>query len=97
MKPDPYTKVILTVIAFCLLILVVDQLNLIPRAYANNPSSGYAMVPLNEDGSINVRIQPGSSNIDVNIKEIDTHDRLDVNLEEVGGYHVYRAVPVEVK
>jgi len=103
MKTDFYTKAVLTVIAVCLSILLLTQLEIIPIAHAvpsktqYNPSIQYGLVPLNEDGSINVHIKSNSSVIDVDLVDISTSDELDVNIDEVGGYSTYGKVPVEVK
>lgn len=90
MKTDFYTKLVLTIIALCLTILTLQNIEIIPKAYASGPnntmipSKNYAQVPLNADGSI-----------DVNIKSINTSDELDVNIDEVGGSSVYRSIPVK--
>jgi hypothetical protein len=104
MKPDFYSKSILTIIAICLSIMTLQNLDLVPKAYANNSSEisaafdtkKYAVVPVNEDGSINVNIK-SSSEMDVNISNISTHDELDVNIDEVGGFSTYGEVPVKIK
>ena len=76
MKVDLYTKGVLTVIASCLVILVLNNISFFPKTYANekeflipNNNVNYGLVPLNEDGSINVKLD-ASSVIDVNIEEI---------------------------
>jgi len=64
MKTDSFTKTVLTVIAICLLVLVVKDLQIIPQAHANpittkvtnEAALNYALIPVNEDGSINVRL-----------------------------------------
>lgn len=63
MKIDLYTKAILTVIATCLVVLVLKDVSIITPAQANNatnfiPSTNvnYGLIPLNEDGSMNVRV-----------------------------------------
>ena len=81
MKTDFYTKTVLTVIALCLTIIVLKQVDIIPKAYAGSPETNlkpymnYGLVPLNEDGSIDVKIISGS-------------DKINVNIEEVGGFWV---------
>jgi len=71
MKTDFYTKTVLTVIATALIILVLENTNLIPKAEAStNLHSNYATVPVNQDGSINVKIDR-SSTLDVNIESIN--------------------------
>lgn len=76
MKTDTYTKFILTLIAICLLIIVMKEINFFSAAYANNTekkqdfTNNYGLVPLNEDGSINVRLNYGDY-IDVRLRGID--------------------------
>ncbi len=103
MKIDPFTKFVLTVIAVNLTLLTVKNLNIIPNLYANEltnkvetPYTKYGFVPLNEDGSINVKFS-NDSEIDVNLVGIDTSDNLDVNLDEIGGGHVSYRGPIKVK
>ena len=111
MKTDTYTKTLLTIIAVCLTIIGVRDLEIIPKVHANtsNTISGYTTVPVNKDGSITVRIS-NTDKIDVNIKEISTYDKLrvdlqsistsdelDVNIDEIGGGWVSHGGPVKVK
>ena len=84
MKTDRYLKVILTVIAVCLVVLTLQNMDMIPRAHAERPvatSPNYALVPLSADGTVEVKI-----------KSID--DVLDVNIQKVGGNTCYQGVPV---
>ena len=87
MKTDKYLKAVLTVIAVCLVVLTLQNMNLIPRAHADDqpvpipPVANYALVPLNPDGVVEVKI-----------KSID--DILDVNIQKVGGNTCYQGVPV---
>jgi hypothetical protein len=84
MKTDKYLKIVLTVIAVCLVVLTLQNLNIIPEANAdqpNSPTPGYAMAPLSPDGTVEVRI-----------KSID--GVLDINLQKVGGSTCYQGVPV---
>ena len=103
MKTDYYTKAVLTVIAICLTIIVIKQVDLVPKAYAETPKSNlntninYGLVPLNADGSIDVSIKSNSSTMDVNIVDISTSDELDVNIDEVGGFSTFGTIPVKVK
>lgn len=76
-KIDIYTKGVLTLIAACLTILTVKQLDLFPKAYASEtnssltiPNANYGIVPLNEDGSINVKLTAGDV-VDVQIRGIN--------------------------
>jgi len=67
MKTDLYTKVILTLIA------VVLTLNLLKVSITPAMADGkhYATVPVNADGSINVRLAKTDGTLDVRIKEVD--------------------------
>ena len=87
MKTDRYLKVVLTVIAVCLVMLTLQTMNLIPKAQAEGPLSpvpNYALVPLSGDGTVEVKI-----------KSID--DVLDVNIQKVGGNSCYQGVPIVEK
>ena len=93
MKTDWYLKTVLTVIALCLTILVVRDLDLIPNAHAGStdgtlPSSSiYAWVPVNEDGSINVRV-------------VSSEETLKIDIDRIGGRWVRSGaafLPVKVK
>lgn len=104
MKTDRYTKVVLTVIAACLVINILEKIDIMPKAYASGDGeptsvgSNYAVVPLNEDGSISVSLT-NTAPMDVNIVGIRTNDDLDVNvnLQKIGGYSTYGEIPVKVK
>ena len=103
MNTDRYTKIVLTVIAACMVINVLEKVDIVPRAYANeatavNEAPTYGLVPLNSDGSINVSLK-GIAPMDVNIVGIRTYDDLNVNvnLEKIGGYSTYGEIPVKVK
>jgi hypothetical protein len=57
MKTDIYTKTVLTIIAICLVVLALGNGGFIPEAQAEIKSKPkYVMVPINADGSINVRV-----------------------------------------
>ncbi len=110
MKTDRYTKFIFTIIAICLAIIVIRDIEIIPKAHANNiPTYNYGAIPINPDGSITVRLS-NTNEIDVNIKSIDTYDKLkvdlnsistrdelDINIDEVGGSYVSSGGPIKVK
>ncbi|MTG98995.1 MULTISPECIES: hypothetical protein [Myroides] len=84
MKVDFYTKAILTVIAGCLLIMVIRDLSIVPKAHAtegsipNSAPLGYGLVPLNDDGSMNVRV----SNFDEYTNDVNVrfNDELKVRI-----------------
>ncbi len=76
----------LTLIAACLMLLTVHQLDLIPKAYAKEPGipadfagGNLGLIPLNADGSITVRLVAGDE-LDVNISGVSTSDELEVEL-----------------
>ena len=102
MKIDKYTKIVLTVIAINLTVLTVKQLDLIPSVYAGEPAKemgtkqqqNYGLVPVNEDGSINVSM---NEEVDVNIMGVYTNQELNVNLERIGGDNLLYAEPLHVK
>ncbi len=73
---DTYTKTILTIIALCLMLLVFQNVSFVNTAQANSeiPNS-YGLIPLNEDGSINVRLVE--------------QNRIDVNIRSIGGNYIY--------
>ena len=90
MKTDAYTKSVLTVIALCLVILVLRGIDLVPRATAG-PGASRQGIPtdrpifVNNDGSINVRLQ-------------GIEGPLNVNVSAVGGNRVYGdKLPVQNK
>jgi hypothetical protein len=103
MKTDLYTKSVLTVIAVALTALVFQNAKFTNEAQAgpanfNKPSSAaYTSIPLNTDGSINVKMV---SDMDVNIRSIggsSVYGAMPVNLKEVGGSSFYGSIPVNLK
>ena len=104
MKTDLYTKTVLTVIALCLIIIVFKQVDIVPNVYGDSQKANikanlnYGLVPLNQDGSVDVNIKSTMSTMDVSIVDISTSDELDVNIDEVGGGYVsYGKLPVVIK
>jgi len=104
MKTDFYTKAVLTVIAVCLTVIVLKQVEIIPSAHADAPKTNsapnkqYALVPLNADGSIDVNIKSTSSKMDVNIAGVGTSDKLNVAIREVqSGAFSYTKLPVKIE
>jgi hypothetical protein len=82
MKTDLYTKIVLTVIAAALTAnLIKSSIN---PAMAD--SKHYVNVPVNADGSINVKIAKGTGSMDVNIKEVDSR-----------AFFYVEPIPVKVK
>lgn len=69
MKTDLYTKVILTIIAVALTANLLKST--ITPAMAD--SKRFVSVPVNPDGSINVRLSNAGEPMDINIKKVDTY------------------------
>ena len=99
MKTDAYTKTILTIIAIALIALVFKNGIIINEAKADKAMlSRYASIPLNDDGSINVKLV--SSDMDVNIKSIggsSVYGTIPMNLKEIGGSSFYGSLPINIK
>ncbi|BAO56178.1 hypothetical protein [Nonlabens marinus] len=89
-KNDLFTKGILAVIALNLSILTVSNF-----VTTTEKPAAMAMVPINEDGSITVRLS-NAETLDVNISRISTMDELDVNVEEIGGGFLSHGGPIPV-
>jgi len=91
MKADLYTKIVLTIIAICLSINVVQQLDIIPKAYAATTtpdaeiSTQYRLVPINEFETMDVRIVDINTydELNVNLKSVDTYDEVKVNIKSI--------------
>ncbi|MBS1660761.1 MAG: hypothetical protein JST68_06895 [Bacteroidetes bacterium] len=85
MKHIQYLNAVLTVIAVCLILITLAVTGLLPTASAKE-GPRYVSVPLNADGSINVRLTSGNR-VDVNISQIrgeDIESRvLPINIKEV--------------
>lgn len=81
MKTDLYTKTVLTVIAGALTIIAFQNTDFFTKANANKSTSGFATVPVNHDGSINVKFT----------------ETMKVNVAEVGGSYIYGALPINIK
>ena len=112
MKTDLYTKIILTVIAVCLTLILVKEFDLIPSAYASiDPVETTSLLPPISE-TIDVRIVDISTydelnvnlkgvdtydEVKVNLSNIDTTDELDVNIDEIGGGWVNNGGPIKVK
>ncbi|MEM7085760.1 MAG: hypothetical protein AAF489_06230 [Bacteroidota bacterium] len=111
MKTDLYTKTILTIIAVCLSINVIQQLDVIPSVYATDETNPKGLdvpaltetidvriVDINTYDELNVNLKSVDTydELKVNIKSIDTSDELDVNIDEVGGSWVNSGSPIPV-
>lgn len=99
MKTDLYTKLVLTVIAVSLVLLVLQNTRLVNEAKADSSNfNKFATVPVNDDGSINVKLI--SDQMDVNVKSIggsSVYGALPINLKEIGGSSFYGTLPVNLK
>ena len=88
MKTDLYTKTVLTVIAVCLTINLIGQLELIPKAHAATDGTNnteYALVPISDMETIDVRIVDINTydELNVNLKSVDTYDEVKVNINSI--------------
>ena len=84
MKTDLYTKSILTIIAGALVVLAVQNssLKFVNEAKADRTNfNSFATVPVNTDGSINVKMVSD----------------MDVNIHSIGGSSIYGALPINIK
>lgn len=103
MKVDYYTKFVLSIIAICLTVMTLKNVDLIPTAYASEPKNinlpptkNYGLVPVNEDGSITVKLS-SSAPIDVVIRNIVANECLNVNLKKIDGESLFNSSPLNVK
>jgi len=84
MKEGRYRNFILSVIAIALIVNVLQNFELIPKANAESETvQQYVRIPVNEDGTI-----------DVNIRSM-SQESMNVNIFEVGGELVRKAVPIK--
>jgi len=99
MKPDFYTKTVLTIIAVALVILVIENTTMVNQAKADKANfNKFATVPINDDGSINVKLS--SDEMDVNVKSIggsSVYGALPINLKEISGSSFNGALPINFK
>lgn len=99
MKTDLYTKSVLGVIAAALVALVIQNTQPNEAKAGNTNFNHFASVPVNDDGSINVRMV---SDMDVNIKSLggsSVYGALPVNMKEIGGSSVSSSsgIPVNIE
>lgn len=93
MKTDFYTKTMLTVIAICLTVIVVKDIQIIPSAYAleenvsnkDTNSTEYRLVPVSNMETLDVRIVDINTydELNVNVKSIDSYDEMKVNINSI--------------
>ena len=81
MKTDLYTKTILTLIAGALIVIAFQRTEIIPTANASKTTPGFLSVPVNPDGSINVKMI----------------ENMKVDIAAVGGSSIYGALPINMK
>lgn len=111
MKTDLYTKTLLTVIALCLSFQVFQDLDLVPKAYANDTDKAVTssnlpvlapmdvrIVDINTYDALNVNLKRIDTydQLKVNLVNIDCDDELDINLDEVGGAWVPHGGPIKI-
>ncbi len=99
MKTDAYTKTVLTIIAAALIFIASQQAELFPKANASKINSGFVSVPLNPDGSINIKF---SETMKVNIAEVGgnyVNSTLPMNVKEINGSSIYGSygLPVNIQ
>ncbi|MBB5619167.1 hypothetical protein HDE69_000203 [Pedobacter cryoconitis] len=89
MKSNIYLKVVLTVIAINLTLLTAKELNLFSTANAadipakpGKNGTNYGFIPVNEDGTINVRIK--------------NRETMDVRVMDVYNPSLWSSIPVKV-
>lgn len=89
MKTDKSIRFLLTVIAINLTLLTISELDLLPKAYANeiNPTLksthvNYGLIPLNSDSTITVRFTDQQLNL---LRRPLTNTVQDVNLIQING------------
>ena len=72
MRQIKYLNAVLSVIAFCLVMITLAITGIIPTAKATPAGKTFVQVPLNPDGTITVKFAPTAI--------------MDVNIEKVNGY-----------
>ncbi len=93
-----YLHAVLTIIAVCLIMITFAVTGIIPSANAEDKNPRTVSVPLNPDGSINVKFAPGTIS-DVNIKEVggnSNYGKIDVNVAAVDGSSFSGSLPVKI-
>ena len=102
-----YLHAVLTVIAVCLVLITLAVTGVLPAANARESSPRFISVPVNADGSINVKFVKGQT-MDVNVEEINgssvwgsslpvtNGSVLNVNVKEIGGSGVSNPLNVKI-
>lgn len=81
MKTDLYTKIVLSVIAGALSAIAFQNANVVTTANASKTTPGFLNVPVNPDGSINVKMM----------------ENMKVDIAAIGGSSIYGALPMNLK
>ena len=107
MKIDLYVKFLLSVIALCLVLIVVKDYALYPEVHAEAgtrpvPKTAWVQLPVNTDGTIDVNLKSSNIVLDVNLEEIDGRSlygvELPVDIRRIDGSSIYGgAIPVQTK
>ncbi len=117
-----YQNVVSSLILICLLILIFQNHYLSPTSSVPNikqtgqaisvahKNTNFGLIPLNEDGSINVRIMESVSPMKVSIEDIntwdelhveitgiDTNDELETTIESISSFAFFHTAPIRVK
>lgn len=82
-----YTNAVLTIIAVALTAIVLQNLEIIPKA---NAASAFTSLPLNEKGELPVRMM--NSTMDVRVS-----NTVEVDIQEVNGSSISYSIPVQIK
>lgn len=108
MQIDTYSKVMLTIIAACLVTLVFQntgKTNKQAAGFISTDEGKTVKVPVNKDGSIEVSLS--DEIMDVNVVRVSGRDTrkglpvrpqsqsFNVNVESVGGFRVHGELPVK--
>ncbi len=100
MKQIKFLNVVLSVIATCLILITLAVTGMIPSANANNSTPRYISVPINSDGSINVKVIGNPVSVDVvkiNGNELFGKN-IPISLNEIDGQHIgYKALPINLE
>ena len=99
MKIDLFTKTVLSIIAAALIVIAFQNADFIPKANASKTTPGFISVPVNPDGSINVKM---IDNMKVDIAAIGGssiyNGTLPMNLKEMGGSSISsNGIPVNIE
>jgi hypothetical protein len=85
MASQKYLNGVLTVIAFCLVILTLSVVGVFPKASAAPTSSKFVSVPLNADGTMNVNV--------VNTADVNVANTADVNIKSIAKQDIVQDNP----